>query len=86
MGGMVLQNAGYPGGGGPTPIAFLRWPGTAHPAAQRTPAPPRRRGGDCLHTAAGGNEVMGAAVPAVPVVKRDTPAVLVRGPWFADSL
>ena len=32
--GMVLQNAGSPGGRA-YPIAFLRWPGTAHPAAQR---------------------------------------------------
>ena len=57
---MVLQNAGSPGGRA-YPIAFLRWPGTAHPAAQCThgtgaaeeqgSSSPRRRGNEDLDTA-----------------------------------
>ena len=83
---MVLQNAGYPGGGRAYPhsvppvaryctLCCTAYPGTTQAEEQGSSAHRRR-----------GNEVLGAVVPAVPVVKRDAPATLVRGPWFADSL
>ena len=72
MGGMVLQNAGYPGGRA-YPIAFLRWPGTAHPAAQRPPGTTQAEGRRSSSPRRRENEVMGTTVPADPLVKRDTP-------------
>ena len=70
---MVLQNAGYPGGGrayshSVPPVAWKCTPCcTAYPST--TQAEGRRLS---AHRAAGGNEVLGTAVTADSLVKRDT--------------
>ena len=72
MGGMVLKNAGYPGGRAyphsVPPVARYCTPRcTAYPGT--TQAEGRRSSAHRLR----GNEVMGTTVPADPLVKRDTP-------------
>ena len=72
MGGMVLKNEGYPGGGRAYPhsvppvaryctLCCTAYPGTGAAEGRRSSAHCRR-----------GNEVLGTAVPADHVVKRDT--------------